>query len=263
MVTRLYYFKTKKSLLRWCRDRGYSLRACEKAWTGPGYYYARGKAHISKHVPHLDRRRGKKIGRGPWRHVHDAVGRIVRSLKKRADREAEKLARRTLRRIARKKKPPKRLREKTLELARVKLAKRAARRARRGLSPAVKELAEYLWRQIPKKYKRGRDRVWTYVAVLALARQIYKRAREKGVDPYQYDWAQLIDWSLGYREALDYVKQAIGKTQEELHRESLERWEYLRRRYQEEKEEALREFERELDEIIKYELDHLDEIIGF
>ncbi len=32
MSTKLYYFRTKRKLLKWCRERGYSLRACEEAW---------------------------------------------------------------------------------------------------------------------------------------------------------------------------------------------------------------------------------------
>lgn len=258
MVTKLYLFKTKSQLLRWCKERGYSKKACEKAWTGPGYYYARGKAHISKHVPHLDRRRGGRIGRGPWRHTHDlrkAISRLRNGIKKASVKAAGRVARRI--------KGTRRLRQKLAKAIAARTVSRLVKAARQRWYriPAVKQLAEEIWEWIPKRYKRGRDRVWTYIMALALAYNIYKRAREKGVDPYQYDWKELVDWSLGYREARELARQILGRTLEEIHRESLERWKRLSSKYQEERE-ALRELERELDEVARWELEHLDEIIG-
>ncbi len=98
MVTKLYYFKTKEQLLKWCRERGYSRKACEDAWTGPGYYYARSKKHISKHIPHLDLRRGHKQGKGPWRHIHDierVITKLNKHVRKAVKKRAETITRRT------------------------------------------------------------------------------------------------------------------------------------------------------------------------
>ncbi|MEB2836104.1 MAG: hypothetical protein GSR80_000120 [Desulfurococcales archaeon] len=254
MVTKLYYFKSKRQLLKWCRERNYSLKACEEAWSGSGYYYARGRSHISKHVPHLDKRRGGRVGGGPWRHTHDLASRLKRSVEKASARAAGSLARRAG--------LPRRAKEKLARAIAARTLSRTVKAARRlwARIPAVKRLAEDIWGWIPRRYREGRHRAWTYIAALALAYSIYKRARERGVDPYQYDWEHLIDWSLGYRHAKQVVREALGKTLEELQREGLERWRSLRSRYAE--GEWARAVERELDEIAKYELEHLDELIA-
>ncbi len=257
MVTKLYLFRTKRSLLRWCRERGYSLRACERAWTGPGYYYARSRTHISKHTPHLDKRRGRRVGRGPWRHTHD-LAKAVSRLRDGVRRASVKAAGS----VARKARLPPKAKAKLARAIAAKTASRAVKAARQRWVriPAVRALASDVWEWIPKRYKSGKDRAWTYIMALALAYSIYKRAREKGVDPYAYDWEHLIDWSLGYRYAREVVREALGKTLEEMAREDMERWEALRRRYEEEAWERM--VERELDEIARYELEHLDEIMA-
>ncbi|BAF34750.1 hypothetical protein APE_0730a [Aeropyrum pernix ovoid virus 1] len=258
MVTKLYKFNTKKQLLKWCEERGYSRRACEKAWTGPGYYYARSRNHISKHTPHLDKRRGKRVGRGAWRHTHD-LAKTVRRLKNGVKQGAVKGAARLARKSGLKSRDARRA------LARAIAAKtlaQAVKRARRTWvrSPAIRRLAEDVWDWIPKRYKRGKDRVWTYITALALAKAIHDRAREKGVDPYQYDWKELIDWSLGYYYAKSLVKEALGKTLEEIAREDMARWEHVRRMY--EGSEWERMVVKELDDVARYELEHLDELIA-
>ncbi len=195
MPTKLYYFKTKKELLRWCRERGYSLDACRDAWTGPGYYYARSRTHISKHVEHLDKRRGKKIGRGSWRHLHDSFERLVRHTRKVAGKRVKRLVKRGV---------------KPRRAEKIVLA-RTIKRSRK-LPREVHRIAGYLWEQIPGRYKRGRRRKWTYIAVLALAKTIYDKARSKGIDWRQYDWVNEIDWSEGYREAKRTVEKLLGST---------------------------------------------------
>ncbi len=255
MVTKLYYFRTKRSLLKWCKDRGYSSKACEKAWTGPGYYYARSRSHISKHTPHLDKRRKGRQGRGPWRHTHD-LEKAVRRLDDGVKRASAKASIR----LARKAGLPSRARPKLARTIRAKTMAKALRRARLWVRiPAVRSLAAEVWEWIPKKYRRGRFRAWTYIMALALAYNIYKRAKEKGVDPYTYDWKEFIDWSLGYRYAKEVVKEALGRTLEEIAREGMERWEALRRRYEGEDWESA--IERELDEVARYELEHIDDLI--
>ncbi|MCE4603301.1 MAG: hypothetical protein F7B18_08980 [Desulfurococcales archaeon] len=166
MVTKLYYFKSKRQLLEWCRDRGYSLKACERAWTGPGYYYARGRAHISKHVPHLDKRRGGKLGGGPWRHTHDlekAVSRLRDGVKRASVRAA--------RQVARSIKSSKRLRQKLARAIAARAASKLVKAARQRWFriPAVRQLASEIWEWIPRRYKEGRHKVWTYVMALSLA----------------------------------------------------------------------------------------------
>jgi len=256
MVTKLYFFANKRAYMKWCRERGYDMRACEAAWTGPGWYYARKKDHISKHVVHLDVRRGRKEGKGPWRHTHD-IEQLIRRVK-RATRKtlAELVARQAPKRA------PERVKRKLAKAVEARALARAARRARTWTrNKAVRDLAKYLWAQIPKKYKEGREKAWTYIAVLALAKAILERAKEKGVDPYQYDWAQLIDWSLGYGYAVGVVQSVLGKTQRELAEEAARKLRYYERLYGREK--AARKLEEELDAIAKYELDHLDDWIGW
>jgi len=214
--TKLYYFSTKKDLLKWCRERGYDLKACEDAWVGPGYYYARSRKHISVHIPALDKRRRKKIGKGPWRHLHDieeAVSRLAKATRNGVRARAKKL-------VA---KAEKKLREKggrprhrpTLQSAARWLLERAAKRSKKQnlVDDEAKRLADYLWDRIPDKYKRGRSRVWTYIAVLALAKQIVKWARQKGVDPRSIDWVSEIDWEQGYQAAKETVRRLLGGTE--------------------------------------------------
>ncbi|BBC20956.1 putative Glutamyl-tRNAGlu reductase [Aeropyrum globular virus 1] len=258
MVTKLYFFKTKKQLLKWCEERGYSKRACEKAWTGPGHYYARSRSHISKHTPHLDRRRGKKVGRGPWRHTHDVI-KVVRRLK----REVSKASKSQAKKVTKKLGAGKKVESKAVKAITAKALAKALKRARQtwARSPAVRSLAEDIWRWIPKRYKRGKDRVWTYIMALALAKAIHDRAKEKGIDPYQYDWKELVDWSLGYHYAKGLVREALGKTLEEIAKEDLERWKYISRMYEDSEWEKM--VARELDDVARYELEHLDDIIGF
>ncbi|MCE4608828.1 MAG: hypothetical protein F7C36_00390 [Desulfurococcales archaeon] len=256
MVTKLYYFKTKKTFLKWCKARNYSIRACQKAWTGPGYYYARGRNHISKHVKHLDLRRGGREGKGPWRHTHDlekAIQKLKRAIRSASLRLANRTARKTV--------PRKKIAKKLADIYTIKTAKKTVKAARQRwvrLKP-IRQLAQEIWGWIPRRYREGKNRVWTYIMVLALARAIYRLAKERGVDPYQYDWKELIDWSLGYREALDLVRQVMGRSIEDLHREALERWKHLKQKY---KDEAPELFEQELDEIARYELEHLDELLA-
>lgn len=246
MVSKLYHFTNKKQFLKWCKERSYHKKACLKAWDGPGYYYSRGRNHISKHIPYLDKRRGKRIGLGVWRHVHDI----------------DKLVKKTSVRVA--KRSPFRKTDHKKKLAKafaVKTMSRSAKIARsRWLkSKPVRTLAKEIWSWIPRRYKKGRGRVWTFIMASALAYEIYKRAKEKGVDPLQYDWQHIIDWSLGYRHALSVVKEAIGKTVQEFLDEQLARWKALRHMYSEEWE---KEAGRELDEIAMYELNHLDDLIA-
>jgi len=255
MVTKLYYFASKKAFISWCKKRKYDMKACEAAWTGPGYYYARRKDYISKHVEHLDLRRGGKEGRGPWRHTHD-IEKAVRSIKHMLSRHAREKAAKRLE----KRKLPRRLRKKIVEATEARIAARAARKAKAWTrSKAVQELADYLWRNIPRRYKQGKDKAWTYVAVLALAKSIIDRAREKGVDPYQYDWKELIDWSLGYNYAKELVRQVMGRTMKEVIDEHHAKWKHYKERYDERRAAEL--LEQELDAITKYELDHLDEFL--
>ncbi len=205
MPTKLYYFKTLKQLLKWCRERGYSKKACREAWTGPGYYYARSRKHISKHVPHLDRRRGGKIGSGPWRHVHDfekAVRRLRKYVKNRVDKTVKRVARKLSRKVGRRK---------AVKAAKTLVLTQIPRRARKArVTREVREIADYLWSVIPRKYREGKDKVWTYIAVLALAKYIHRKAREKSVDWRAFDWKEEIDWREGYRYAKSIVDKLIG-----------------------------------------------------
>ncbi len=258
MVTKLYYFKSKKSFLKWCREREYSRKACIKAWTGQGYYYARGKNHISKHTPHLDKRRGKKLGRGPWRHMHD-LGKAVKKL----DSGVKRVSLRHAKKHSRRLRGGKRLEVKLAKAIHAKTIAKAVKKARQlwVRIPAVRSLAAEIWEWIPKKYKQGRHKAWTYIMALALAYNIYKRAKETGADPQAYDWEHLVDWSLGYRDARELVKQVLGKSIEEVYRESYERWKHLQQLYSDEERAAYR-LEKELNEVARYELEHLDELLA-
>lgn len=207
MVTKLRYFRTLSDLIKWAKENGYSVRACREAWTGPGHYYARGKNHISKHVPHLDKRRGGLIGRGPWRHVNDYYV-VVRKLKREVKKTVKKVVRKTLAKKTIKKvvrKHP----EKKVEVARAVVVK-AVQRARKvkQLSPRVKQIADYLWDEIPRKYKEGKDRIWTYISVVALAKAIDEALGNR--DWKSVDWAQEIDWASGYRNAKAVVHKILG-----------------------------------------------------
>jgi len=204
VVTKLRYFRTLRQLVRWCKERGYSVGACKDAWSGPGYYYARSKKHISKHVKHLDVRRGGAVGRGPWRHTHD-IAKVVRKLRKRVRREARAKVRKASKGLARKL-PKKEARE----VAAKEVIVAAVSRSRRGLSPSVKAIASYIWDSIPRRYKEGRGRVWTYVSVIALAKAIHRYCAERGIDWKSVDWAQVIDWKQGYRYAVAEVKRILG-----------------------------------------------------
>ena len=200
MPTKLYYFKTRKQLLKWCRQRGYSIKACEEAWSGPGYYYARSRSHISKHVEHLDKRRGGKVGKGEWRHIHD-LERVIRRLNKRVRKSVEKRTR-----ILEKKRIQRRKAEKIV------LAK-TIRRARK-LPKTVMEIAAYLWNNIPRKYKEGRNRKWTFISTIALAKAIHRLARENDIDWKSIDWVHEIDWAQGYKYALNEVRRLLGATKD-------------------------------------------------
>ncbi len=203
MPTKLYYFRTKKQLLKWCRERGYSKRACEEAWTGPGYYYARSRKHISKHVPHLDKRRGGKIGRGPWRHVND-LERVIKRLNKHVKRSVEKRVKKIVKKTRRKVGP-----RKAAKLVLAKTVKKARKQPKQVL-----EIASYLWRQIPRKYREGKHRKWTFISTIALAKYIYNKARNRGIDWKAIDWAHEIDWSEGYRYAKSIVDKLLGSEKE-------------------------------------------------
>ncbi len=203
MVTKLYYFRTKKALLKWCRERGYSKRACEEAWTGPGYYYARSKKRISKHVPHLDLRRGHREGKGPWRHIHD-LERTIAKLNKHVRGEVRKRAEKITRKTRKKVKPSK---AEKLVLA------RTIKRTKKLLRP-VREIAAYLWEHIPRKYREGKHRKWTYISTIALAKYIYKLAKENDLDWRAYDWIHEIDWNEGYGYAKREVERLLGARRE-------------------------------------------------
>ena len=202
MVTKLYYFKTKQQLLKWCKERGYSKRACEEAWTGPGYYYARSKKHISKHVPHLDMRRGHKVGKGPYRHIHD-IEKVIRKLNKHV-REGIRKRAKTITRKARKIKPRK---AEKLVLARTI-------RKTKKLPRPVKEIAAYLWNNIPRKYREGKHKKWTYISTIALAKYIYRLAKENDLDWKAVDWVHEIDWEQGYNYARREVERLLGSKKE-------------------------------------------------
>ena len=264
MPTRLYYFGALEELLSWCRRRRYSLQACRRAWVGPAFYYARSRSHISVYMPRLDLRRDppgrKRLGSGPWRHLHDRLRRLARRLMREAEAQARrrvaeraagaggKAGRATARATAVSQKAARRVADRA-----------AARASLRGVDRETLRLAMEIWGWIPKRYRRGRDRVWTFVAALNLARAILRRAREKGVDPYQYDWEQLIDWSLGYQYARDYVRRVLGRTMDEIAREEMERWRAAMARYR--GEEAARRADEELDRVAEWEMRHFDEII--
>ena len=193
--TKLYRFRYKRDFMKWCRERGYDLEACDEAWTGPGYYYARSRTHISKHVPHLDKRRGGRIGRGSWRHLHDVFTRLYRVTRKAARERVERLVRK--RGVK-----PKKLAEKIVYA-------KAIGRSRR-LPREVHSIARYLWENIPRKYREGRRRKWSYIAVLALAKTIHRVSREKDIDWKQIDWIHEIDWRQGYGKAKKEVLRLLG-----------------------------------------------------
>ncbi|MEM4847278.1 MAG: hypothetical protein QW794_05940 [Thermosphaera sp.] len=207
MPSKLYYFRTKRALLKWCRERGYSIRACEEAWRGKGYYYARSRNKISKHDPVLDKKRGGKIGRGPWRHTTDkairkTVLRLVKTVTKTVKNHSKKLAARLSEKTKRKITPQKVLKAMKLH---------AIKRIRRTTIPkSVKQLADAIWDAIPRKYKQGRNRIWTYISVLALAKTIRKHASEKLSDWESVAWEDIIDWSLTYSEAKSMVLRMLG-----------------------------------------------------
>jgi len=98
---------------------------------------------------------------------------------------------------------------KKVEVARAVVVK-AVQRARKvkQLSPRVKQIADYLWDEIPRKYKEGKDRIWTYISVVALAKAIDEALGDR--DWKSVDWAQEIDWASGYRNAKAVVHKILG-----------------------------------------------------
>jgi hypothetical protein len=111
------------------------------------------------------------------------------------------------------------------EFARQKLEPRTAtRRLRRHIKRVSftgedKRIAAYLWELIPKRYRTGARRLWTYLLVLHLARWIRKTSSEKGIDWREIDWASEIDWKQGYYYAKNKVFELLrmlGKRYEEL-----------------------------------------------
>ena len=242
MPTKLYYFKTKQQLLKWCRERKYSKRACEEAWTGPGYYYARSRKHISKHVEHLDKRRGGKVGKGPWRHIHD-IGKIIRKLNKHVKTNVQKRAKAIVRKTRKKVGP-----RKATKLVLARTVKKAKK-----LPKEVRRIAEYLWDHIPRKLKEVSNRKWTFISTLALAKYIYNKSREKGVDWKQYDWVGEIDWREGYHYAKSVVNKLLGSTKEYSEIPESE----IIRRLKELEEYGDVELEIELDPAKVWELQHI------
>ena len=186
MVSKLRYFRSKKSFIKWARKLGLSRKEAEAKWKGPGYYYHRGKGYICKYSKARDLKRGGKIGRGPWRHTHDFV-KAVKKLRAYAKRKAKAIAK------AKKKA--------TLG----KIAAAASRKAERKVDREALEIAEYLWSQIPREYKEGSERKWTYISVIALAKYVKRKAVEQGVDWRAIDWAMEIDWKQGYSYAKSFV----------------------------------------------------------
>ena len=88
--------------------------------------------------------------------------------------------------------------------------KRHIRRIRSLFNDEDKRIAAYLWDMIPKKYRSGARRLWTYLLVLHLARWIRKKAKESGVDWRDIDWATEIDWRQGYYYAKSRVFELLG-----------------------------------------------------
>lgn len=218
MVSKLKCFNTKKEYDQWCKKHGYDKRACEKAWIGKGCYYARGKKHISVHIRELDLRRDppkrKREGVGSWRHMHDLVKFTVK-LKKGVKKGVEKRSRRLVE-LARKKLAETKTRrthvavKPTLSNARAFLLNRSIKKMKkhRVLTREAKRLADYLWERIPKKYRSGKDKVWTYISVLALAKAILSKIGKR--DWKSIDWEHEIDWSQGYEAAKNYITRILG-----------------------------------------------------
>lgn len=105
MVTKLYYFRTKKEFEKWLKELG-CLKKGLKWWRGKGHYYHRGECHISKYTRSLDVKRtskyrtGKsKIGKGPWRHTHD-ISRVAKFYKRASRRKYTEEMKRTAQLIA-------------------------------------------------------------------------------------------------------------------------------------------------------------------
>ncbi len=73
----------------------------------------------------------------------------------------------------------------------------------------VREFADRLWGYIPSKLKQGEKKSWTYIQVLNLADMITRYSREAGIDPESIDWKHEIDWSQGYRVAVEKAKQLL------------------------------------------------------
>ncbi len=231
MVSKLHYFRSKREFSRWVKSLGLPESVADERWEGRGWYYHRGRGYIVRYSSARDRARGGRVGRGSWRHTHDIsklVGRLRHHVKRVARALAKKKASKLRRRGHRKKE--------AVEVAAKHTISVGVRRARSltNASPAVKKIAQYLWSEIPRQYKEGRNRVWTYIAVVSLAKVINKYCSAKGVDWKAVDWSQEIDWRQGYRHAKQYVKDILGVGKYEDIRESdigrIEReWNQLRR----------------------------------
>jgi hypothetical protein len=249
MPTKLYYFRTKREFLKWARSLGIPKAKASKQWKGKGHYYHRGKGYLCKYSPGLDMKRkskykskGAKTGRGPWRHTHD-ISKIIIKIRKHVKAVAKKKAKKVEQRLRKRGLKPKEARKKAAKIVVTKSVKKARSLAR---SKEVQRIADYLWDQIPRKYREGKGRVWTYISVLALAKAIHEKTSRKGIDWKSVDWAAEIDWESGYRAALakvneilrtgkyeDYTEAEIRKIEEEWNKlarelklpETIEPWE--------------------------------------
>ena len=188
MVTKLYYFKSLKQLLSWAKSRGYSLKAARAAWTGPGYYYARSKSHISKHDVHLDKRRGKLEGKGEWRHIHDLAEKLAKEITKAALK-------------AEKKSKGKVEAKKVVELT-VKRAKRKAKVKRLVKGSESYKIAKKIWSRMPQEARRR----WTFIQLWTLVEYIKRR-----VEDIQAIDLESFDWNLTYRELKHEVEGFLAK----------------------------------------------------
>jgi len=210
MVSSLHFFRTFKSFKKWVKKLGYSESVARKYWKGPGYYYHRGKGYFCKYSEKRDKKRGGRVSKGKWRHTTDISTKLLEGLTKK-DRERiikriNSLVRRYMSKgYSREKALLKAERKIAYELGKLKIPKKK-------FSPIVRHYANFLWNSIPKKYRQGRNRRWTYGMVLFLTQAVYEACKKKKIRAIDEVFEEIADsdWRMGYREKLREIEDRFG-----------------------------------------------------
>lgn len=183
MVSKLRLFRSKRQFYAFLVKKGVPKNRAREIvklrWRGPGYYYHRGKGYWCRWNKSLDKSRGLKVGKGPWRHTHDFLKRakpIAKKLVKVAVQAASKVARK--------------VETKTEFVLRKTVAKKP-----RALDKVAKKLADSIWEEVKDKKR------WKYILVYNICKLYVDICRKEGIDPRLKDLQKEVDWGLTYREA--------------------------------------------------------------